>query len=107
LSVITFDHVKPIGESIMFRTIKALTIAVLVAGSASSAFAASVPQQDRTSWFLDSGRTINGQQPSEPYYAHQARTQGLIEGRNSAVVGGFSTNGTSTDRNALVDQLGN
>jgi hypothetical protein len=91
----------------MSRMIKLLTIVAVVAGSTATAFAAPLPAQDRTGWFVDSGRYINGQTPSEPYYGDRAQSQGLIEGRNSAVIGDFSANSTSTGRDAMVQELGN
>ena len=91
----------------MSRMIKLLTIVAVVAGSTATAFAAPLPAQDRTGWFVDSGRYINGQTPSEPYYGDRAQGQGLIEGRNSAVIGDFSANSTSTGRDAMVQEPGN
>jgi hypothetical protein len=96
-SVIAVDHTKKIGECIMMKTVKLLAIATVVAASASSAFAASIPQQDQTAWFVDSGRYVNGQVPSE-----NANGKTIVEGRNSAQVGNVSS-----DRGSMVDELGN
>jgi hypothetical protein len=100
-SVIAVDHAKQAGEWIMSKTFKLLAVAAVVAASASSAFAASIPQQDRTAWFVDSGHYVNGQVPSEQSYADSANKQTLIEGRNSALIGN-----TSTDRNSMVEETG-
>jgi hypothetical protein len=81
----------------MISKFKLLVLATTVVASSSAAFAA--PLQDQTRWFVDGGRYVNGQIPS---YSDAAHKQGLIEGRNSAVIGN-----TSTDRNALVDSTGN
>jgi hypothetical protein len=59
----------------MMSKIKILVAAMVVVGSASTAFAASLPQQDRDAWFVDSGRYINGQTPSEPYYGDHPQAQ--------------------------------
>jgi hypothetical protein len=91
----------------MLKTIKLLAIAAVVAGSASTAFAATLPAQDQTGWFIDSGRYIDGQTPSVPYYDHQNHAQSLVEGRNSAVVGDPSANSSPTSREFMVEETGN
>jgi hypothetical protein len=82
----------------MLTKLKLFLIASTVVASASAAFAAT-PSQDQTKWFVDSGRYINGEVPSYPAPAHG---QALVEGRNSAVIAT-----TSTDRGAMVEELGN
>ena len=72
----------------MSRTIKTLAVAALVAVSASSAFAATVHHRART--------------PNYEQYNDQ-----LIEGRNAAPQWGNSFGGTSTSRDAQVQELGN
>ena len=90
----------------MLSKIKFLAAAAVVAGSASGAFAATLPQQDQTEWFIDSGRYLGGH-PSEPSYPGPAQNQTLIEDRNSAVLGDFSAPAISTGRDAMVQELGN
>ena len=82
----------------MRNQFKLLVVATAVLASSSAAFAAS-PSQDQTRWFVDSGRYVNGQVPT---YSDSVRQPRFIEGRNSAVIGN-----TSSDRNTLVESLGN
>jgi hypothetical protein len=80
----------------MSSTLKMIVIAATVVASGSAAFAAT-PSQDQDRWFVESGRYVNGQIPSET-----AGKQVLIEGRNSAQI---DTGSQSHD--AQVETLGN
>jgi hypothetical protein len=98
----------------MSNTIKLFASVAFVAASVSSAFAASVPAQDREAWFTDSGRYIDGQTPPVPYYRgrHVVAQAPMFEGRNSAVINGSSfandpTFSQPTGRDAMVQELGN
>lgn len=86
----------------MLKTIKLLVVATAVAGSASGALAASVPQQDQTAWFIDSGRYIDGQVPPVPSYAGVFQNRSLVEGRNSAVIGRHSAQASTMSRNVMA-----
>ena len=72
----------------MSNKIMALVIATMVAGSASSAFAAGSHHREHA-------RAQQIERYSDPQ---------LVEGRNSA---DFSTAATSTSRDAMVQELGN
>ena len=80
----------------MTSKFKMFVIAASVLASSSAAFAAT-PSQDQDRWFVESGRYVNGQIPSET-----AGKQVLIEGRNSAQI---ETGSQSHD--AQVETLGN
>ena len=75
----------------MLSKIKVVVIAMMVAGSASSAFAAG-------SYHREHARTHRIERYSDPQ---------LFEGRNSAPQWGYSAGGTSTGRDAMVETLGN
>jgi hypothetical protein len=74
----------------MQKAIKLLTIVTVVAASASSAFAANANHRDHA-------RTTKLERYSGP----------LFEGRNSAPSWDYSTSGTSSGRDAMVQSLGN
>jgi hypothetical protein len=75
----------------MSNKIMALVIATMVAGSASSAFAASSHHREHA-------RAQQIERYSDPQ---------LFEGRNSAPVSDYSAGATSTGRDAMVQELGN
>jgi hypothetical protein len=83
----------------MLKTIKLLVLAATLAGAASGALAASVPQQDQTAWFIDSGRYIDGQVPPVPSYPGALQNRPLAEGRNAAVIGRHSAQASTMSRN--------
>jgi hypothetical protein len=87
----------------MLKMSKLLAVAMIVAGSTSAAFARGLPPQDRTAYFVDSGRYFDGMAPGVPYYSgHRAHMQHSFERRNSALIGFYSTGGTWADRESLV-----
>jgi hypothetical protein len=75
----------------MSSKIMALVIATMVAGSASSAFAAGSYQH---------------KQPHRAQIERYSDPQ-LFEGRNSAPQSDYSAGATSTGRDAMVEELGN
>jgi hypothetical protein len=75
----------------MSSKIMALVIATMVAGSASSAFAAGSHHREHA-------RTQQIERYSDPQ---------LFEGRNSALQSDYSVGATSTGRDAMVQELGN
>ena len=81
----------------MTSKLKMFVIAASVLASSSAAFAAT-PSQDQDRWYVESGRYVDGQIPSEV----AAGKQVLIEGRDSAQI----DNG-SQSHDTQVETLGN
>jgi hypothetical protein len=75
----------------MLNKLKVLLIATIVAGSASTAFAANDYEGDH----------------NRPEKIQRHSDTQLFERRNSAPQWDYSTNGTSTSRDAMVQELGN
>jgi hypothetical protein len=91
-SMIATDHTKQAGERTMSNKIKLVAIAVVLAEFASSASAQGlVPYYNY----------------SAPAPFHALRAQHVIEGRNGAPVGYYWTYSSRSDRDALVQSLGN